>query len=80
MLATWHGLIVVLCAGIGISCLLHLSAVPDIEAGRLVEIPVVENTPAIEVRIGFSPVRAISPASQAFVEFLRDRDFAAAAI
>jgi DNA-binding transcriptional LysR family regulator len=68
-----------LCAGIGISCLLHLSAVPDIEAGRLVEIPVVEDTPAIEVRIGFSPVRAISPASQAFVEFVRRRRFSDAA-
>jgi DNA-binding transcriptional LysR family regulator len=69
-----------LCCGIGISCLLHLSAVPDIEAGRLVEIPVIEDTPEIEVRIGFSPLRAISPASQAFVEFLRERGFVAGAL
>jgi hypothetical protein len=52
---------------------------PDLRSGRLVEIPVAEGAPEVEVRIGFSPTRAISPASQAFVEFLRDQGFVAAA-
>ena len=65
-----------LCAGVGISCSLYLSVLPDLQSGRLVEIPVTEGAPEIEVRIGFSPVRAISPASQAFVDFLRERRFA----
>jgi DNA-binding transcriptional LysR family regulator len=69
-----------LCAGVGITCSLYLSVLPDLRSGRLVEIPVAEGAPEVEVRIGFSPARAISPASQAFVEFLREQGFAAAAV
>lgn len=61
---------------VGISCSLYLSVLPDLEFGRLVEIPVAGGVPDLEVRIGFTPQHAISPASQAFVEFLRKRRFA----
>ena len=64
-------------SGVGISCSLYLSVLPDLESGGLVALPVTGGVPDLEVRIGFSPQRAISPASQAFVEFLRGRRLAA---
>ena len=66
---TIHRLIV---QGVGIGCLSGYLCLPDIKAGRLVQVLPEWTLPPIEVNVVFPSHRELSPTVRAFVDFMKE--------